>query len=305
MKQVLEGTLTLQQIYTSRRIIMIKIPSDFSTWKIHMDVNIQKYQPFLRLLNMAVSQKLPKHSPTPSPGSAGWSEIWNRNGILFFWNAAGVVSVWLLMDWDFFLTHRMSVPNIKATDAGGWAPWPAVWSDSNWYIFQCCHTLAAEYNPTVSERFSEYWFRTSTRWLRRNWKLDCFRPGGLWIFTPPDNKSWTGNYFFRSWPADGCYTWTSSTGRLQKKKFPVQELVSAPFLLLSKGANSDATDIFSNCGLNPKVHIVTWDDYAIMSMVEKGLGISVLPQLILQRIPYHILTKELECSGLPPCRTGS
>ena len=39
---------------------------------------------------------------------------------------------------------------------------------------------------------------------------------------------------------------------------------------------------------------MTWDDYAIMSMVEKGLGISVLPQLILQRIPYHILTKELD-----------
>ena len=78
------------------------------------------------------------------------------------------------------------------------------------------------------------------------------------------------------------------------EKFPVQELVSAPFLLLSRGANSDATDIFSNCGLNPKVHIMTWDDYAIMSMVEKGLGISVLPQLILQRIPYHILTKELD-----------
>ena len=35
---------------------------------------------------------------------------------------------------------------------------------------------------------------------------------------------------------------------------------------------------------------MTWDDYAIMSMVEKGLGISVLPQ----RIPYHILTKELD-----------
>ena len=39
---------------------------------------------------------------------------------------------------------------------------------------------------------------------------------------------------------------------------------------------------------------MTWDDYAIMSMVEKGLGISVLPQLILQRIPYHILTQELD-----------
>lgn len=31
-----------------------------------------------------------------------------------------------------------------------------------------------------------------------------------------------------------------------------------------------------------------------MSMVEKGLGISILPQLILKRIPYRIVTKELD-----------
>ncbi|GAB6194575.1 hypothetical protein JCM39068_43310 [Desulfocastanea catecholica] len=31
-----------------------------------------------------------------------------------------------------------------------------------------------------------------------------------------------------------------------------------------------------------------------MSMVESGLGISILPELILQRIPYKILAKELE-----------
>lgn len=39
------------------------------------------------------------------------------------------------------------------------------------------------------------------------------------------------------------------------------------------------------------------DDYAIMSMVESGLGISILPKLILQRIPYRIVTKELEVSA--------
>ena len=38
----------------------------------------------------------------------------------------------------------------------------------------------------------------------------------------------------------------------------------------------------------------TWDNYAIMSMVESGLGISILPQLILQRIPYRVITKELD-----------
>lgn len=31
-----------------------------------------------------------------------------------------------------------------------------------------------------------------------------------------------------------------------------------------------------------------------MSMVEKGLGIAILPELILKRIPYHILTKPID-----------
>ena len=54
------------------------------------------------------------------------------------------------------------------------------------------------------------------------------------------------------------------------------------------------SDIFEKCGLTPKVHFTTWDDYAIMAMVESGLGISILPELILKRIPYHIVVKELE-----------
>lgn len=44
----------------------------------------------------------------------------------------------------------------------------------------------------------------------------------------------------------------------------------------------------------PKIHFTTWDDYAIMSMDESGLGISILPQLILKRIPYKIIAKELD-----------
>ena len=52
--------------------------------------------------------------------------------------------------------------------------------------------------------------------------------------------------------------------------------------------------LFEKYNITPKIHFTTWDDYAIMSMVESGLGISILPQLILQRIPYRIVTKELE-----------
>lgn len=77
-------------------------------------------------------------------------------------------------------------------------------------------------------------------------------------------------------------------------KFPVAALCIDPFMLLEKGAKAEVSEIFERCNLTPKVHFTTWDDYAIMSMVESGLGISILPQLILKRIPYHIVVKELE-----------
>lgn len=77
-------------------------------------------------------------------------------------------------------------------------------------------------------------------------------------------------------------------------KFPIGELSSAAFLLLEKGANVEISEIFEHHHISPRVDLKTWDDYAIMSMVESGLGISILPELILRRIPYQIVAKELE-----------
>ena len=42
------------------------------------------------------------------------------------------------------------------------------------------------------------------------------------------------------------------------------------------------------------MHFTTWDDYAVMSMVESGLGISIVPELILKHIPYNLVVKELD-----------
>ena len=77
-------------------------------------------------------------------------------------------------------------------------------------------------------------------------------------------------------------------------RFPVKALGEDPFMLLEKGAKAEISEIFERCNITPKVQFTTWDDYAIMSMVESGLGISILPELILKRIPYRIVVRELE-----------
>lgn len=79
-----------------------------------------------------------------------------------------------------------------------------------------------------------------------------------------------------------------------REKFPIVEFMNEPFMLLEKGTRAEIREVFERAGLSPRVHFTTWDDYAIMSMVESGLGVSVLPELILRRIPYRVILKELD-----------
>ena len=79
---------------------------------------------------------------------------------------------------------------------------------------------------------------------------------------------------------------------VEKEKISVEDICKYPFLLLEKNNNKVVSEVFQE--QKPNVKLTTWDDYSIMSLVESGFGISVLPELILKRIPYNIATKCLE-----------
>ena len=87
------------------------------------------------------------------------------------------------------------------------------------------------------------------------------------------------------------------------ERVPLAALCEDPFLMLVKEKNTEFAQLFVQHGLTPNVHFTAWDDYAIMSMVENGLGISVLPELILRRVPYRIVTRPLTGTSLWRCET--
>ncbi len=74
---------------------------------------------------------------------------------------------------------------------------------------------------------------------------------------------------------------------------PLEELCTEPFMLLERGARGEVSELFGKRGLSPDVRFKTLDDYAVMSMVECGLGVAILPSLILKRILYRLEIRSL------------
>ncbi len=79
-----------------------------------------------------------------------------------------------------------------------------------------------------------------------------------------------------------------------KKKILFSDLEDQPFLLLEHGGKTEVSELLEAHDIHPQIRFTTWEDFAIMSMAEKGLGIGILPDMILQRIPYDVAVRSLE-----------
>lgn len=69
---------------------------------------------------------------------------------------------------------------------------------------------------------------------------------------------------------------------------PLTLLASEPFILLEEGHYYEPLEAFKTIGISPNIKYTIHDDYAIMTMVEAGLGVSILAELVLHRTNYKI-----------------
>ncbi|WP_313070527.1 LysR family transcriptional regulator [Lacrimispora sp.] len=74
----------------------------------------------------------------------------------------------------------------------------------------------------------------------------------------------------------------------------LKEIVKDPFILLEEGVYSEPLEAFFSLRLEPNIKYRLHDDYAIMTMVEAGLGISILAELVLCRTNYNIVLLPIE-----------
>lgn len=75
---------------------------------------------------------------------------------------------------------------------------------------------------------------------------------------------------------------------------PLELLAAEPFILLEEGHYYEPLEALRAMGLSANIKYTIHDDYAIMTMVEAGLGVSVLAELVLHRTNYKILLRTTE-----------
>ena len=76
-------------------------------------------------------------------------------------------------------------------------------------------------------------------------------------------------------------------------KFPLTECETEPFISLLKSSDHDARRALEAAGVEPNVRFYTKDDYAVIAMVEQGLGMSIMPELLLKGRKDNLLTLPL------------
>jgi DNA-binding transcriptional LysR family regulator len=72
------------------------------------------------------------------------------------------------------------------------------------------------------------------------------------------------------------------------------DIANEPFIMPKEGSDYDVRRVLRKGRVKPPVKFRAADDYAIVAMVENGLGISILPEMILRGRRNEVVALELE-----------
>ncbi|MBR0143176.1 MAG: LysR family transcriptional regulator [Clostridia bacterium] len=76
-------------------------------------------------------------------------------------------------------------------------------------------------------------------------------------------------------------------------RLPVTRIADEPFISLLESSDHDTRKALDAYGIKPNVKFTSKDDYAILAMVENGLGMTIMPELLLKGRRDRVKTMEL------------
>lgn len=76
--------------------------------------------------------------------------------------------------------------------------------------------------------------------------------------------------------------------------YPMARLTQDPFILIQENWDMEISRIFQEEGLRPNVQYTLSDDFAILAMVEQGLGVSILSEMLVRSTSRHVAAIPLE-----------
>ena len=69
------------------------------------------------------------------------------------------------------------------------------------------------------------------------------------------------------------------------KAIPVKKLSEYPLIMTYRSYDRDVRRVFREASIEPDVRYYFRDDFAVLSMVRHGIGIAVLPEMIIEKFP--------------------
>ncbi|MCR4669492.1 MAG: LysR family transcriptional regulator substrate-binding protein, partial [Clostridia bacterium] len=67
-----------------------------------------------------------------------------------------------------------------------------------------------------------------------------------------------------------------------RKRISLDSFEKFPYIALSEGVDDEISDIITRNNIHPNTQFTEKDDYAVIAMIEQGLGISIMPELVLK-----------------------
>ena len=76
--------------------------------------------------------------------------------------------------------------------------------------------------------------------------------------------------------------------------FPLAAFADEPLIALERGEVSEIEGLFERNGMKVAAAYTVWDDYAVMAMVEAGLGLGILPSIMTRHCPFEVVVLPLD-----------